>query len=175
MAYPDSSNTYCGPDVTHLAKQSQASILGNTKRTKPLSPFGARLKQAFGGATGRDIGKKLDYSDSQMSSILAGQAEMPFDKLILVAELTKCSLHWLITGEGGDTAGPLGFIPETPRRIVQELAAGREVDVEQLVGELLTKGLAAELSEKAGRLTSLDEKERAELRVLSELITDAEK
>jgi hypothetical protein len=108
-----------------------------------------------------------------MSSILAGQAEMPFEKLIRVAELTKCSLHWLITGEGEEAREPLGFIPETPRRIVRELAQGREVNIEELVSELLTRGLAAELSEKAGRLRDLDERERAELRILSELITDA--
>ncbi len=146
----------------------------NPKRKKDLSPFGARLKQAFGGATGRDIGKQIGYSDTQMSSILAGQAEIPFDKLILVAEITKCSLDWLLTGKGDESREPLGFIPETPRRIVRELAEGREVDVEQLVGEMLTKGLAAELSDKAGRLPQLNERERAELRVLSELITDPE-
>jgi len=148
--------------------------LPNPKRKKELSPFGARLKQAFGGATGRDIGRKIGYSDTQMSSILAGQAEMPFDKLILVSQLTKCSLHWLITGEGEESREPLDFIPETPRKIVEALAEGREVDVEQLLRELLTKGLAAELSEKAARLPNLDAREKAELRVLSELITDAE-
>ena len=152
----------------------QAQVLPNTKRKKELSSFGARLKQAFGGATGRDIGKNLGYSDTQMSSILAGQAEMPFEKLIRVAELTKCSLHWLITGEGEETREPLGFIPETPRRIVRELAQGREVNAEKLVSELLTRGLAAEPSEKSARLPDLDERARAELRVLSELITDAD-
>src|SRR5205085_9090119 len=121
-----------------------------------------------------DIGRKIGYSDTQMSPILAGQAEMPFDKLILVSQLTKCSLHWLITGEGEESREPLDFIPETPRKIVEALAEGREVDVEQLLRELLTKGLAAELSEKAARLPNLDAREKAELRVLSELITDAE-
>ena len=153
---------------------TKAQILPITKRKKELSPFGARLKQAFDGATGRGIGRKLGYSDTQMSLILAGQAELPFEKLIRVAELTECSLHWLITGEGGETRERLGFIPETPRRIVQELAQGREVNVEELVNELLTRGLAAELSDKAARLPNLDERERAELRVLSELITDAD-
>jgi hypothetical protein len=174
MAYSIHRKTICAPDVTQPAQQSQALILVNAKRRKDLSPIGARLVQAFGGATGREIGRKLGYKDSHMSSILAGQSELPHDKLILVAELTKCSLHWLLTGAGEEAVEQFSFIPETPRRIVQELAEGREVDVEQLVGELLTKGLAAELSEKASRLPTLSEKERAELRVLSELITDAE-
>ena len=76
MSYSANRNTYCRSDVTHNAQQSQAYILPNPKRKKELSPFGARLKQAFGGATGREIGRQLGYSDTQISSIHAGQAEM---------------------------------------------------------------------------------------------------
>jgi hypothetical protein len=156
----------------HLPQQNQAPILATPKRKKESSPLGARLKQAFGGATGRDIGRKLGYSGTQMSSIIAGEAEMAFDKLIRVSELTQCSLHWLLTGEGAERSDKLGFLPKSHRRIVQELATGRSVDVEQLVRDLLTSALAAEGAELIGRFKDLDERQRVELRVLSELITD---
>ncbi len=111
-----------------------------------------------------------------MSQILAGETELPYEKLLLVTQLTQCSLHWLITGEGPQhVSEALGFLQDTHLRIVRELAEGREVDVEQLVGDLLTNALIAEGASLHGRYRELDEKERAELRILSELISDGVK
>lgn len=136
------------------------------------SEFGTRLRQAFRGASNVEIGKQIDYSPSQMTDVMAGRAYPSVDRLLRISELTKCSLHWLLTGAGVEKEDPYEFLGESAAMIVRELAEGREVDVAEMIRNLVERGLAARGAELFSRLPELSEGERRELRVLSDVVVE---
>lgn len=67
--------------------------------TGSLDTFGGRLRKAFGGLTNREIAEKLGISKSAVTNYVQGRVPPP-ETLEAIAELTGCSLHWLIIGTG---------------------------------------------------------------------------
>ncbi|MCB1026128.1 MAG: helix-turn-helix domain-containing protein [Acidobacteria bacterium] len=63
------------------------------------SQFGKRLKAAFGGATNQEIADVLGVSAPAVQNYVSGRVP-DGDKLRTIAAVTKCDLHWLLTGDG---------------------------------------------------------------------------
>lgn len=61
--------------------------------------FGQRLRQAFGHAKYADIAAKIGVSEPAIKKYMAGRVP-DADKLLVIAGVTNCNLHWLLTGEG---------------------------------------------------------------------------
>ena len=76
-----------------------------------MDEFGQRLRKAFSNAKNAEIARQLDVSEPAVKNYIAGRVP-DADKLRLISNLTKCSLHWLLTGEGNQ------FVPE----VVEELS-----------------------------------------------------
>jgi transcriptional regulator with XRE-family HTH domain len=64
-----------------------------------MSTFGERLKAAFYNASNAEIARQMGLSEPAVNNYMGGRIPGA-DKLIQIASLTKCNLHWLITGEG---------------------------------------------------------------------------
>lgn len=60
--------------------------------------FPGRLRQAFKGAGNKEIARKLGVTAAAVSNYFNGRTP-DADKLRLIAELTNCNLHWLLTGD----------------------------------------------------------------------------
>ena len=74
------------------------------------SSFGDRFRAVFGGARYAEIAEKMGVSEAAIKVYVAGR--VPDDKKLLkIHELTKCNLHWLLTGEG-------------PQFVSEDVAAG---------------------------------------------------
>ena len=90
--------------------------------------FGKRLKEAFGNKKQADIAKLLKVTDAGAKNYLEGRipdAEVLFN----VLDLTQCSLHWLLTGEG-----------PKERQVVKAIKDGH-VDINQLKDEAVQEFL----------------------------------
>jgi len=61
--------------------------------------FGERFAIAFGRATNREIAAKLGVSAPAVQNYKAGRVPQ-YETLLKIAAVTKCDLHWLLTGEG---------------------------------------------------------------------------
>lgn len=63
--------------------------------------LGKRLIEAFGRDDKAFIAEKLGFSSVQgVYKVLSGERELDFEKLIRFRNYTKCSIDWLLTGEG---------------------------------------------------------------------------
>ncbi|HYE72587.1 MAG TPA: helix-turn-helix domain-containing protein [Blastocatellia bacterium] len=71
-------------------------------KKKIESEFGARLREAFGNAKNAEIARRLGVSEPAVKNYMEGRVP-PSDTLVKIADLTNCSLHWLLTGEGMKT------------------------------------------------------------------------
>jgi repressor LexA len=102
--------------------------------------FGLRFREAFGGISNKEIAERLGVSKSAVTNYIEGRipsAEM----LTKISDLTSCSIHWLITGEGFKVIGP-----STALNSVQD-----EIELQQYAKELLKRVL-----EVAGSLQPAD-------------------
>lgn len=61
--------------------------------------FGDRFAELFAGKKQREIAEILDVTDGAVRHYLGGRVP-DAEKLQLIANVTKCNLHWLITGDG---------------------------------------------------------------------------
>lgn len=82
--------------------------------------FGKRLKLAFGNASNQEIARKLGLSAPAIQNYVSGRVP-DGDKLLQIAEVTKCDLHWLLTGEGEREFGQRAVdLNEAIRDIIRE-------------------------------------------------------
>jgi len=65
----------------------------------PTNEFGKRLKRVFDNATNAVIADKLGVAEVTVSGYVRGRVP-DADKLVAIADITKCNLHWLLTGTG---------------------------------------------------------------------------
>lgn len=66
-----------------------------------FSPFGKRIVEAYGKGDRVGLANLLGFKTTQgLYKVLNGKAELSFNKLIRFRDYTKCSLDWLLTGEG---------------------------------------------------------------------------
>lgn len=72
-----------------------------------MSDFGRRFAEIFEGKKQREIAKILHVTDRAVGNYLGGRVP-DVEKLQLVADVTGCNLHWLLTGSGPK----FGHMPE---------------------------------------------------------------
>ncbi len=64
-----------------------------------MSDFANRFSELFHGHKQREIAETLGVTDAAVRNYLGGRVP-DAEKLQLIAEVTKCDLHWLLTGSG---------------------------------------------------------------------------
>lgn len=145
-----------------------------TTKKQAGKDFGIRLKEAFGGARGTEIAQKLGISDASVSAYLSGDSFPSLDNLKKISELTKCSLHWLLTGEGEASTDPLRSIEPGLRVIVEKLAADEKKPIDEVLARLLTEALVARGSQLFALYPTLRERELDQLRLIFQEFYGAE-
>lgn len=64
-----------------------------------MGSFGARFADLFAGKKQIQVAEALDVTDAAVRNYLGGRVP-DAEKLQLIARVTGCDLHWLLTGEG---------------------------------------------------------------------------
>jgi len=94
------------------------------KSEEKISDFGKRLLEAFGEEIPKGKIAEIMQVDSQSSVTNYLRGRIPdAEKLQLISDFTKCSIHWLITGEGEKYLSPGKYInlDSTFREIVRDI------------------------------------------------------
>lgn len=84
------------------SKQLVKSGQGKSSRTVKNADgreFGSRFREAFGGATNAEIARKIGKSEPAVKNYVDGRIPSAAD-LVAISDLTGCSVHWLLTGNG---------------------------------------------------------------------------
>lgn len=107
--------------------------------------FGLRLKQAFGTDKPAKIAGKLGVTYQAAKNYVEGRIPGT-DILLLIADSTGCSIHWLLTGEGQERIGEFeGEVPiyfgAKEHEIIQKLAGQSKRTFEDQVRELVLENL----------------------------------
>jgi transcriptional regulator with XRE-family HTH domain len=130
------------------------------------SPFGTRLRQAFGGARNTIISEKIGVTPSTMTEYMRGDTYPDVAKLIKISAITKCSIHWLLTGEDEADVDPLRFLGPSQRAIIKKLADDRGVAAEEYLREMVTDSLVRLSSELMAQYRTIHPTELEQLQVL---------
>jgi phage repressor protein C with HTH and peptisase S24 domain len=64
------------------------------------SEIGNRIRSVRGPNAQKEFAKILGFSSSYLSEVESGKTKSSLELLIRISEITNCSLHWLLTGEG---------------------------------------------------------------------------
>lgn len=161
-----------GRDTTFNAQTCQEIFTSVTKGLQD-TPFGARVRAAYGGASDSEIQRKLDRkSPSDVGKWLKRGVWPPTEVLLEIARQTKTNLQWLVFGEGEADLDPLRFLDEKVRRLVERLAAADKTTVEKVIEVLITDGLVRRGSYLFALYPKLRGRELDELRLLFELIQE---
>lgn len=118
--------------------------------------FGARLSEAFNNVGIGEISRKLGLSYHAARNYLKGRVPGP-EVLLSISNVTQCSIHWLLTGEGPKRALHLAeepalyklegegeylvYLGEAERKMVTDLAADSGRDFADQVREMVIEGL----------------------------------
>lgn len=146
-----------GQHITRNVESCQSENARNVKKVGE-TPFGGRLREAFGGATNTEIARKLNQSNSAITNYMAGRMPPP-DTLIEISKFTNCSIHWLLTGDGPkkieidllqaepseDNSIILNPSPSV-REAIDELASLNGLYPEEQTNQLLLNGLIASIA-----------------------------
>jgi transcriptional regulator with XRE-family HTH domain len=164
MGYRLTRKLVCSAEITRAGKSCQAKF-ATALKNKPKSPFGTRLREAFKGASNTEIASKLGVKQSAITNYMAGRIPLP-DTLLLIADLTQCSLHWLLTGEGEADLDPFRFLDEPIGRIVQKLADDSGRKFEETLREVINDGLVSRVKQLLLLYPNLRGKELEQMRML---------
>lgn len=116
-----------------------------------MSDFGRRFAEIFEGKKQREIAKILHVTDRAVGNYLGGRVP-DVEKLQLVAEVTGCNLHWLLTGTG----------PKFGHVVEQN---GRNSDsFDRLLEDRIREILRAELGSIGGEVGEIEPAERVAVR-----------
>lgn len=85
--------------------------------------FAERFREAFNGARNKDIANLLGVSKATITLYTSGRLPPP-DMLLIIAEKTRCNLHWLLTGCGPKWAPPEGAEDKGGAKIIAFHGAG---------------------------------------------------
>lgn len=168
-------------DITPLLKRRQAEISLAVKKVGE-DTFGVRLLKAFQerfpGSNKDKIAEIMGVGNSAVTGWMQAEEGGSYPKvktLIEISEKTKCSLHWLLTGEGETSVDNLEFLNPNERQIIERLAAEETLTSEEVINSLIIEALAQRASEifihlnQTGRIT---EHERQQLVLLYDLVLD---
>src|SRR6266540_2672654 len=105
---------------------------------------------------------------------MAGRVYPAGEILLKVARITKCDLHWLLTGEGEADRDPFQFLPGGTRSVIEKFAgdAGKKIDV--VVNELVEEALSRRGARMLLNYKRLSAKQVDELRALLFLLGEEE-
>lgn len=173
MGYREQCNRDCSADVKALPNYCQADSSVRPKQTFESS-FGDRLREAFGGAKNSEIAGRLGISDASVSAYMSGGSLPHLENLRKISELTKCSLHWLLTGEGEANLDPLRFLGQSERQIVEKMAADSGKDIEEMVRDLVNDGLIKRVTEMLANSRYLSASEIDQLHAIVALVATGE-
>jgi repressor LexA len=105
-----------------------------------------RIREAFNNQPTKEIANKLGLSYHAVRNYLRGRIPSGV-KLIEISQLTGCSIHWLLTGEGekrvaGPSASeiPVNLAPHVKDRL-SGLAAQTGREISEQAAELIIEGL----------------------------------
>lgn len=118
-----------------------------------LNPkFGDRLKDAFDNAPLADIAQQLGMTYHAIRNYAQGRVPAP-EILLQIFELTGCSIHWLLTGDGPKRIGSRAhqfkqdsfnvYFGEAERDIILSLAGDANISAEEEIRELVLESLIA--------------------------------
>lgn len=175
------SNVRDDAHITAAAKCCQAIFSPLVKR-RPETTFGERLILAYRNAgtpkNKSEIAENLGVGNSTVTGWMKAERGGSYPEvatILAISDKTKCNLHWLLTGEGEESADQLRFLDENLREIVQRIASEERRGIEEVINALVVEALAQRASEifihlnQTGRLT---ESERQQLALLYKLILD---
>lgn len=129
-----------GAHDTEFPQRCQLFDTKNMKSSRPTG-FGSRLRQAFGERSNVEIARLLGVSNSTLTDYMKGKTFPTAEGLLRIAEITKHSIHWLLTGEGTDNLDPLRFLDTETRSVVERLAGDEKKKIEALVRDLVHEAL----------------------------------
>jgi transcriptional regulator with XRE-family HTH domain len=152
--------------VTPKTCQEKYSVVAKSQTGRD---FGERLKEAFGGDNQATIAGKLGISDASVSAYIKGESLPNLDNLKKISALTKCSLHWLLTGEGEADRDPFRFLTETERQIVQKIADGSKENFEETLHRLIVDALIAYGQHLFGQYRTMGANDLEQLQLLFKL------
>jgi transcriptional regulator with XRE-family HTH domain len=158
-----------GAHITALPEFLSSGFQARVKKLKD-SPFGARLREAFGGARNTTIAEKIGVTPSTITEYMSGQSYPDIPKLIKISELTKCSIDWLLSGQGEASFDPLQALGNGQRTALEMVAARRKMSPEELLREWVDEGIASRIRELTMHLNRLRPREYDELRALVEVV-----
>ncbi len=105
-----------------------------------------RIREAFNNQPTKEIANKLGLSYHAVRNYLRGRIPSG-EKLIEISQLTGCSIHWLLTGEGekkvvDSSSGeiPVNLAPHVKDRL-SGLAAQTGREISEQAAELIIEGL----------------------------------
>jgi SOS-response transcriptional repressor LexA len=129
------------PKNTQRVNLSQEEISQNEK-SELLAGFGERFLKAFGDIKQVEIANLLKVKPSAITNYTKDRIPKA-DILLKVWELTKCDLHWLLTGEHWHQPSLPASVPleYKERKTIEDLAHTTGQTVEQTVRELLIEAL----------------------------------
>lgn len=113
------------------------------------SEFGQRLKEAFGNATNGVIGKKIGVAENTVGFYVRGRIP-DADVLVKIADVTGCSIDWLLTGKEAATKEQIIEVPRIDPLINRDTFA-------DLVREIVREEIRAERASRPQELGTVDE------------------
>jgi transcriptional regulator with XRE-family HTH domain len=90
------------------------------KKENGKSNFGARLREAFEGASNAEIARQLDLTPAAITNYMEGRIP-PAETLTKIADITGCSLHWLIIGDGPKATALMSLNGERTGDTIEDL------------------------------------------------------
>lgn len=155
-----------GADTTRIGYSGQLFSQQIVARTKE-SPFGSRLREAFQGASNTEIAKKLGIQVAAVGNYMSGRVP-PASTLLLIADSTSCSLHWLLTGHGEADLDPYSFMEPGNRRIVQKFAESSKQQLSEVLNTLIREAIRKRIADMVVNEEMLQGREIDDLRELME-------
>lgn len=130
--------------------------------------FPERLREAFDGENNAQIARMLSVTDTSIKNYMEGRLPAA-DILVQIADLTKCSIHWLLTGEGTKhivkTESIVPHFSQTEIDIIQNLADQNGHEFGEEIREMVLKILIDKklISDQIGEPMTLEIFSRSEL------------
>jgi transcriptional regulator with XRE-family HTH domain len=135
--------------------------------------FAQRLRIAFGHARDAEIARQLGYkSQSPIAKWFDGVSYPSVEVLLKITQLTKVSLHWLLTGEGAVGSDRFQFLGEALLGPLHQMAELRLLPTEEMVRFLVREAMLNRCAVLTQRLDGLEPDEFVELQALLTIFSD---
>jgi transcriptional regulator with XRE-family HTH domain len=148
----------------------------SSSRIKQPNSFAERFRQAFKGARDAEIARQLGYkSQSPLTKFMSGEALPTGELLLRIAQVTKCNLHWLLTGEHDPTLVGNMLGPEL-MKVLEEICEAHKTPMEVLMRSIVPQALRQRLVALTQRVVDpeypLGPDELREYQILTQFFAD---